>query len=99
MGMSLEGTVVNGMIVLDGAERLPEGARVRVELADQHDFTAACQEAVSFAQRLPAGKLQPPSADMLALAKQAVQQQQQHQDEDVHTWAERLAQDIGKLTD
>ena len=28
--MLLEGTVVNGSIVLDGAEKLPEGARVEV---------------------------------------------------------------------
>jgi hypothetical protein len=33
--MTLEGTVVNGMIVLDGAAQLPEGARVRVELAQE----------------------------------------------------------------
>jgi hypothetical protein len=32
--MTLEGTVVNGMIVLDAGAKLPEGARVRVELAD-----------------------------------------------------------------
>ena len=31
--MTLEGTVVNGTIVLDGTPPLPEGARVRVELA------------------------------------------------------------------
>jgi hypothetical protein len=30
--MTLEGIVVNGVIVLDGTPRLPEGARVRVEL-------------------------------------------------------------------
>ena len=33
--MTLEGTVVNGVIVLDAGTRLPEGARVRVELADE----------------------------------------------------------------
>jgi hypothetical protein len=32
--MTLQGTVVNGTIVLDGSPALPEGARVRVELAD-----------------------------------------------------------------
>jgi hypothetical protein len=32
--MALEGTVVNGTIVLDGGVKLPEGARVQVELAD-----------------------------------------------------------------
>ena len=35
--MTLEGTVVNGMIVLDTGAQLPEGARVRVELADEDD--------------------------------------------------------------
>jgi hypothetical protein len=35
--MTLEGTVVNGVIVLDGNPQLPEGARVRVELADDED--------------------------------------------------------------
>ncbi len=32
--MILEGTVVNGVIVLDGGVQLPEGERVRVELMD-----------------------------------------------------------------
>jgi hypothetical protein len=36
--MTLEGTVVNGMIVLDGGAQLPEGARVRVEVADPDDL-------------------------------------------------------------
>ena len=35
--MTLEGTVVNGTIVLDGAPPLPEGARVRVELTGEDD--------------------------------------------------------------
>jgi hypothetical protein len=36
--MTLLGTVQNGVIVLDGNPRLPEGARVRVELAEDEDF-------------------------------------------------------------
>ncbi len=36
--MTLEGTVVNGVIVLDGGAQLPEGARVRVEPAEDDDF-------------------------------------------------------------
>ena len=36
--MTLEGTVVNGVIVLDGGARLPEGERVRVEVADPDDL-------------------------------------------------------------
>jgi hypothetical protein len=32
--MLLEGTVINGTIVLDGDEKLPEGARVEVALKD-----------------------------------------------------------------
>jgi hypothetical protein len=36
--MTLEGTVLNGVIVLDGGARLPEGERVRVELVDDDDL-------------------------------------------------------------
>jgi hypothetical protein len=36
--MMVEGTVVNGVIVLEGGARLPEGARVRVELDDPDDL-------------------------------------------------------------
>ncbi|HVS39450.1 MAG TPA: hypothetical protein VMS17_28085 [Gemmataceae bacterium] len=35
--MTLEGAVVNGVIVLDGGVRLPEGTRVRVEPAEEDD--------------------------------------------------------------
>jgi hypothetical protein len=34
----LEGTVVNGVIVLEGGVTLPEGARVRVEVEDPDDL-------------------------------------------------------------
>jgi hypothetical protein len=36
--MTLEGTMVNGVIVLDGGAQLPEGARVRVEVIDPEDL-------------------------------------------------------------
>jgi len=36
--MTLEGTVVNGVIVLDAGTQLPEGARVRVEPAEDDDL-------------------------------------------------------------
>jgi hypothetical protein len=35
--MMLEGTVVNGVIVLDVGTQLPDGVRVRVELAEDDD--------------------------------------------------------------
>lgn len=35
--MSLEGTIVNGLVVLDGNPQLPEGARVRLEIEDEGD--------------------------------------------------------------
>ncbi len=35
--MTLEGTVVNGVIVLDGSNPLPEGVRVRIEVVDEDD--------------------------------------------------------------
>jgi hypothetical protein len=38
MTMNLEGTVVNGVVVFDGNPQLPEGTRVRVELADDDDL-------------------------------------------------------------
>ena len=36
--MTLEGTVVNGVVVMDAGTPLPEGARVRVELAEDDDL-------------------------------------------------------------
>lgn len=36
--MILEGTVVKGVIVLDGGAQLPEGARVQIELTDPDDL-------------------------------------------------------------
>jgi hypothetical protein len=36
--MTLEGTVVNGLIVLDAGKQLPDGVRVRVELAEDDDL-------------------------------------------------------------
>ena len=40
--MTLQGTVVNGAIVIDGTQALPEGTRVWIELeteAELDDFT------------------------------------------------------------
>jgi hypothetical protein len=36
--MTLEGTVVNGVVVPDGGSALPEGARVRIELEEQFEY-------------------------------------------------------------
>jgi hypothetical protein len=36
--MMLEGIVRNGMIMLDGGAQLPDGVRVRVEVADPDDL-------------------------------------------------------------
>lgn len=38
--MAVEGTVVNGTVILDEGGRLPEGARVRVELTEDEDDIA-----------------------------------------------------------
>jgi hypothetical protein len=35
--MTLEGVVVKGLIVLEGGTQLPDGTRVRVEVADPDD--------------------------------------------------------------
>jgi hypothetical protein len=70
--------------------------------ADQrlaHEFTTACRATVLFAQRLPAGQVEAPSADMLALAERALQQQTARKSEDLAAWADRLARDVGNATD
>lgn len=36
--MTLEGTVVNGVVVPDGGARLPEGARVRIEVEERYEY-------------------------------------------------------------
>ena len=36
--MALEGTVLNGVVVLDGNPQLPDGTRVRVELEDVFEY-------------------------------------------------------------
>lgn len=36
--MAIEGTVVNGAVVLDNGTQLPEGARVRLEVIDDTSF-------------------------------------------------------------
>jgi hypothetical protein len=36
--MTLEGTVVNGVIVPDGGAALPEGSRVRIELSEKFEY-------------------------------------------------------------
>jgi hypothetical protein len=38
MSMTLEGMVVNGVIVLEGGARLPEGTRFRLEVIDSDDI-------------------------------------------------------------
>jgi hypothetical protein len=54
--MLLEGTVINGTIVLDGNERLPEGARVEVAVkAQQFAATATTQEHPKAASQLAEG--------------------------------------------
>jgi len=40
----LEGTVVNGVVILDGGAPLPDGVRVRVEVADPDDLAPPLQK-------------------------------------------------------
>ena len=58
-------------------------------------FVDACREAELFANRLAAQSWETPSPDMLALAKQVVREQEAQDNEDVQTWADRLANDVG----
>jgi hypothetical protein len=41
--MTLEGTVMNGVVVLDDGAQLPEGVRVQVEVADPDDLAPAAE--------------------------------------------------------
>jgi len=63
------------------------------------EFKAACHEAVTFAQQLKTGQVGHLSHDLIALARQAVQQCAAREKEDVQTWADRLARDVGNATD
>jgi hypothetical protein len=74
-------------ILLDAEQRL------------MSEFSAACQDAVDFAQRMASGQVGMPSPEMLALAKRAAQQCAARNNEDVQVWAEQLARDVGNAVD
>jgi hypothetical protein len=67
--------------------------------ASADEFSLACREAVTFAQLLSSGRAAVPPANMLELAKRVVLKQKARKAEDVQTWAERLARDVGNATD
>jgi hypothetical protein len=52
--MTFQGTVVNGMIVLDGAPELPEGFRVNVEFLMDGDDIGAPPEPFDYQEHLAA---------------------------------------------
>jgi hypothetical protein len=41
--MTLSGTVINGVIVIEGGTKLPEGTHVRIELDDVPDLIPPCE--------------------------------------------------------
>jgi hypothetical protein len=81
------------VLVHELLRNLQPGQRIPTE------FSAACREAVTFAQRLATGQVEAPSPDLLALAKQAQQQCDARKNEDVQAWAEQLARDVGNAMD
>lgn len=60
------------------------------------EFSAACQDAINFAQRMAIGQVGVPSPELLALAKGAVQQCAARKNEDVQAWAKQLARDVAR---
>ncbi len=66
---------------------------------DIEEFDIARREAVAFAQQLSSREVAMASPELLALARQAAQRLQARQAEDVQTWADRLARDVGDAVD
>ena len=82
--MTLEGHVQNGAIVLDDAARLPEGAKVRVEVLPGPSDAEPSNGAISAYDRI----------------KSAVQQaKQQRAEPDAPTLAQRYASALGAAAD
>lgn len=78
------------------------GCENSVVLGEQRlldEFRITCNDAVAFAQRAFSGQVATPSQEMLELARRAIQSCDARKDEDVQAWAERLARDVGHLTD
>jgi hypothetical protein len=62
-------------------------------------FRAACEEAVAFAGSMLDGTLPPPSPEVLALAKRAVESCEARKNEDVNAWAKRLTENVCAMGD
>jgi hypothetical protein len=91
----------NSVVLREQARAAPPGAATSPapEQRLTAEFSAACREAVTFAQRLGTGQVEALSPELLALAKQAAQQCAARKKEDVQAWAEQLARDVGNATD
>jgi hypothetical protein len=97
MSLSAEETAeLNEYLSIEHLMRLAR-ERARQRLADQ--FQTTCRATVTLAQQLQTGQVKAPSADLLALAKQAAEHCASRKDEDIQIWAERLARDTGNATD
>jgi len=87
-------------VVLQNQLRDRSSASVQdAEEWDDEEFLADCQAAVSLANQLLTGEIGTPSAEILALAKQAVEGCEARKTEDFQGLAERLARDVGQATD
>lgn len=85
--------------LLEAVLRGRENSVVLSERRKVEEFKGACNEAVAFAQQMTTGRIGGVSVHLLALAEKAVQQCALRKDEDVQVWAERLARDVGNVTD
>src|SRR5207249_4481726 len=67
--------------------------------AEQRELSGLAQEAVSFAESMLAPGSVVFSEEMLGLANRAAEQCARRANEDVKSWAERLARDVSDATD
>jgi hypothetical protein len=80
----------------------PAQTAATLSLGDQallDEFSAACREAVLFAERILTDQYGELPPELQALANQAAEECAARQQEDVQSWAEQLARDVGNATD
>lgn len=78
---------------------LAGGTAAPEEYVADEEFRVSCRKAVAVARQLAAGQTEPASAEMLELARRAIQRQQQLREEDIEALAEKLARAVSGAVD
>jgi hypothetical protein len=72
---------------------------IDAEKGRAEEIRTACRDALTFAEQMMSGQIAVSSADLLALARQAAEGCEARKQEDIQTWADRLARDVGHVAD